>query len=87
MIDLIHNKATGFALLHDEERLDGAPKAMVSRDGRLTVTEASGRMRVLPKKIPLDLLPELRKATAVPFIRVHGMHAVNVGTISVFIAV
>ncbi|MGY3582264.1 hypothetical protein ACVIGB_000811 [Bradyrhizobium sp. USDA 4341] len=87
MIDLVHNPDAGFAMLHDEERLDGARKAMVSRDGRLSVTEASGRLRILANKIPLDLLPELRKAAAVPFIRVQGMHAVNVGTISIFIAV
>lgn len=87
MIDLIHNTATGFALLHDEERLDGARRAMVSRTGRLSLTDAAGRLRILARKIPAELLPDLRKATSVPFIRVHGMHAVNVGTISVFIAV
>ena len=87
MIDLVHNPVTGFALLYDEERLDGARKALVSRDGRISLTEATGRLRILAKKIPVDLLPELRKAVTVPFIRVRGMHAVAVDTISVFIAV
>lgn len=86
MIDLIHNRRTGFALVHDDDSLRDARRALIGRDGGIRLVESSGRLRRLPRPIPSDLLDEMRAAAAMPLIQVRGMHAVAVGTVAIFAA-
>jgi hypothetical protein len=84
MIDLIHNRHTGFALVHDDDTLRGARRALIGRDGDIRLIEASGKLRQLNRKIPVDLLAQIRAFATMPLIQVRGMHAVSVGTIAIF---
>lgn len=87
MIDLIHNHQTGFALIHDDDTLRGARRALIGRDGSIRLIQASGRLRRLPHKVPADLLDQIRTFIAIPLIQVRGVHAVDVSTISIFSAI
>jgi hypothetical protein len=86
MIDLVHNRHTGFALVHDEDSLAGARRAMIGRDGEVRLIESSGRLRRLARRIPADLAREMRGCAAMPLIRVRGLHAVETGSIEIFTA-
>ncbi len=87
MIDLIHNRHTGFALVHDEDSLAGARRAMIGRDGEVRLVESSGRLRRMARKIPVDLVGQIRRCAAMPLIQVRGMRAVSTGSIDIFAVV
>jgi hypothetical protein len=86
MIDLTHNRHTGFALIHDDETLRKARRVLIGRDGDIRLIEASGRLRRLSRKVPTDLIAQIRTFAAMPLIQVRGTHAVAVDTISIFAA-
>lgn len=86
MIDLIHNHQTGFALIHDEDTLRAARRALIGRDGDIRLIESSGRLRRLTNKVPADLVAQIRTLVAMPLIQVRGVHTVHVSTISIFSA-
>lgn len=86
MIDLIHNRQTGFALVHDDDALRDARRVLIGRDGDLRLIEASGRLRHLTQKVPADLLAQIRAVASMPLIQVREMHAVSVSTIEIFTA-
>ena len=77
MIDLLHNTASGVHLVHDEPGLATAVAFHVGRDGRCSLGLRGGGSFPVQRRVPSDMLADVRKATSLRAIRLDGFRVVQ----------